>query len=126
MVLQAFEHIQAYCKGFHFFHSLTKASDEYYTSKQLYTAAWDTTFVIPDAAIDSDAELFQNCNRDFSQVCRHKQALLSSNRLSVSKLHSIFSPDGTRIPEVRSQDYQILCDFAEHGIIPPVSPSFKP
>ena len=45
-----------------------KASDEYYTSN--HTTAWNTTFVFPAAAIDSDAELFQRCNRDFSQMSR--------------------------------------------------------
>jgi hypothetical protein len=59
-------------------------------------------------------------------MCRHKQALLSSNRLSVSRLLSIFGPDGMRIAGVSSQDFQILCDFADDGITPPVSPSFKP
>jgi len=136
IVLQAFQHVQAYCKGFHFLHSLStdqilaaltaahKASDEYYTSK--HTAAWDTTFVIPTAAIESDAELFRNCNKDFSRMCRNKQELLSSNRLSVSRLHSIFGPDGTKIPGVSPRDFQILCEFAQDGITPPVSPSFRP
>jgi len=101
-----------------------QASDEYFTSR--HTAAWDTTFVIPPEALASDAALFRQCNEDFPTVCRHKQSLLASNRLSLDRVHSIFGSDGRRVPGVDPRDFNILCEFAIHGITPPVSPNFQP
>ena len=73
-----------------------EASDEYFTNR--HTAAWDTAFVIPPQALASDAALFRQCNMDFPTMCRHKQSLLASNRLSLDRLHSIFGSDGLRVP----------------------------
>ena len=101
-----------------------QASDEYFTSR--HTAAWDTTFVIPPQALASDAALFRQCNRDFPTMCRHKQSLLASNRLSLERLHSIFGSDGRNVPGVDPTDFRILCEFAVNGITPPVSPNFQP
>jgi hypothetical protein len=101
-----------------------QASDEYFTSR--HTAAWDTTFVIPPEALASDAALFRECNRDFPTMCRHKQSLLASNRLPLDRIRSIFGSDGRHVPRVDPRDYNILCEFAIHGITPPVSPNFQP
>ena len=101
-----------------------QASDEYFTSR--HTAAWDTTFVIPPAALASDAALFRQCNMDFPTMCRHKQSLLAKNRLSLHRLHSIFGSDGLRVPGVDPRDFNILCEFAVNGITPPVSSNFRP
>ena len=59
-------------------------------------------------------------------MCKHKQSLLASNRLSLDRVHSIFGFDGQRVPGVDPQDFTTLCDFAVHGITPPVSPNFRP
>jgi len=101
-----------------------QASNEYFTSR--HTAAWDTTFVIPPEALASDAALFRECNRDFPTMCRHKQSKLASNRLSLDRIHSIFGSDGRHVPGVDPRDFNILCEFAIHGITPPVSPNFQP
>jgi hypothetical protein len=48
--------------------SAHRASDEYYTQ------AWNTDFIIPQAAIDADSILFQQSHYDFTQMCNHKQS----------------------------------------------------
>ncbi len=130
IVNQAFHEVLAFNAGFNFPHNFLalvaahQASDEYFTSR--HTAAWDTTFVIPPEALASDAALFRQCNKDFPTMCRHKQALLASNRLSLDRLHSIFGSDGRRVPGVDLRDFNMLCEFAIQGITPPVSPNFQP
>ena len=136
IVNQAFNEVLAFNAGFNFPHNLLavdimtalvaahQASDEYFTSR--HTAAWDTTFVIPPEALASDAALFRQCNKDFPTMCRHKQALLASNRLSLDRLHSIFGSDGQRVPGIDLRDFNILCEFATQGITPPVSANFQP
>ena len=91
-----------------------------------HTEAWDTTFVIPQADIDADMQLFRDLDYDFTEMCRHKQSKLASNRISPARIHSIFGVDGTRIPGVDPNDIAILLDFATNGITPPVAPSFRP
>jgi hypothetical protein len=136
IVNQAFHEVLAFNAGFNFPHNLLavdimtalvaahQASDEYFTSR--HTAAWDTTFVIPPEALASDAALFRQCNMDFPTICQYKQSLLASNCLSLDRLHSIFGSDGRRVPGVDPRDLNILCEFAVHGITPPVSPNGRP
>ena len=119
---QAFHEVLAFNDGFIFPYNLLavdimlaltaahQASDEYITSR--HTAAWDTTFVIPPQALASDAALFRQCNMDFLTMCKHKQSLLASNRLSLDRFHSIFGSDGLHVPGVDPRDFKILCEFA--------------
>jgi hypothetical protein len=101
-----------------------QAADEYFTMR--HTAAWDTTFIIPQADIDADMKLFHDFNYDFTQLCKYKQRKLASNRISPARIHSIFGPAGDKLPGVNPRDIAILVDFAANGITPPVAPSFQP
>lgn len=66
--------------------------------------------------------LFRECGYDFPKMCRYKQ----QNRISRHRINSVFGIDGQRIPGVDLRDIDILIDFAENGITPPVAPLFKP
>ena len=101
-----------------------RAADEYYTIR--HAMEWDTSFTIPTDAIAADSTLFRRCNYNFSQMCRYKQSKLASNRLSVARIVDIFGTDGKKIPGVNPTDVNILLDFAQHGITPPVADNFRP
>ena len=47
------------------------ASDEYYNLK--HAAAWDTTFEFPPEAISADMELWKQCSRDFTLMCKQNK-----------------------------------------------------
>jgi hypothetical protein len=100
------------------------AADEYYTVR--HALAWNTDFVIPQDAIEADSALFKECGFDFARMCRHKQHLLASNRLSRNRIISVFGPTGTKIPKVLPKDFNTLLEFADYGITPIVAPSFRP
>ena len=100
-----------------------KAADEYYTMR--HAEAWNTDFIIPQEAIDADSALFQECGHDFSEMCRRKQSLLATNRISKDRIVAIFGSQGERVPGVDARDVQILINFAVYGITPPTSDSFK-
>lgn len=82
--------------------SAHRASSEYYiwdTSNTIkHAMEWDTSFVIPPEAIAADSAFFRDCENDFAKMCKHKQSLLASNRISLQRIHSIFGTDGTKIP----------------------------
>ena len=101
-----------------------RAADEYYTIR--HAMEWDTSFIITDDAIAADSTLFRDCHYNFSQMCRYKQNKLASNRLSVARIVDIFGTDGQKIPGVNLTDVNILLDFAQHGITPPVADNFRP
>ena len=54
-------------------------------------------------------------------MCRYKQDKLASNRLSVERIIDLFGEDGRKLPGVAQEDVQILLDFAQNGISPPVT-----
>ena len=87
---------------------------------------WDTTFLIPAEAIAADSKFFRECKYDFSKMCRYKQDKLASNRLSVARIIDLFGENGRKIPGVDQVDVQILLDFAQNGITPPVTDFFRP
>jgi hypothetical protein len=101
-----------------------RAADEYYTIR--HAMEWDTSFIIPAEAIAADSVLFRNCNYNFSQMCRYKQSKLAHNRLSVSRIIDLFGTDGKKVPGVDPADVNILLEFAQHGITPPVADNFRP
>jgi hypothetical protein len=101
-----------------------RAADEYYTIR--HAMEWDTSFIIPAEAIAADSALFRDCHYNFSQMCRYKQSKLAHNRLSVARIIDIFGTDGTKVPGVDLTDVNILLDFAQHGITPPVADNFRP
>jgi len=104
--------------------SAHRASDEYYTLR--HAQAWNTDFIIPQAAIDDDSALFRQCSYDFTQMCKIKQTRLAYNRISVQRIDTIFGQRGDKIPGVDQRDIVILKEFADIGITPPVSTNFKP
>jgi hypothetical protein len=59
-------------------------------------------------------------------MCKNKQSRLAPNRISVRRIEAIFGQDGDRVPGVDHTDINLLKEFAEFGITPPVSPKFKP
>ena len=75
-------------------------------------------FVIPQEAIAADSALFLECNHDFAEMCRRKQSLLASNRISRERIAALFGNHGERIPGVDAKDVHILIDFAVYGITP--------
>ena len=91
-----------------------RVSDEYYTM--------DTTFVIPQVAIDADMTLFHDLNYDL----KYKQQRLASNRISPARIRLIYGAGGRKLPGVDPKDISILLDFVTNGITPPVAPSFQP
>ena len=103
--------------------SAHKASDEYYTMR--HAQAWNTDFIIPQAAIEADSALFRQCSYDFTQMCKTKQSRLASNRISVQRIEAIFGQRGDKVPGVDQRDIVILREFAEFGITPPVSSKFN-
>ena len=104
--------------------SAHRAADEYYTIR--HAMDWDTSFVIPAIALEADSTLFRECHYNFSQMCRYKQQKLAHNRLSVARIIDIFGSEGHKVPGVDPADVQILLQFAQHGITPPVAENFRP
>ena len=100
------------------------ASDEYYT--MAHALAWNTTFEFPPEAIAADRVLWDQCNHDFTLMCKTKQDLLASNRLSAARVIDIFGEDGTKIPGMLLSDFHLLLDFATNGITPIVAADFVP
>lgn len=78
---------------------------------------WDTTFVIPPAAIAADSVLFRECGYDFSEMCRYKQNKLAGNRITKDRIDSIFGSDGKRIPGVDLRDIRRIWNYTSHSTI---------
>lgn len=68
--------------------SAHRASDEYYTLRD---------FVIPQEAIAVDSELFREFGYDFTRMCQHKLSQLASNKISISRISSIFGAAGDKV-----------------------------
>ena len=100
------------------------ASDEYYNLK--HAAAWNTTFEFPPEAINEDMQLWDQCLRDFTLMCKTKQDRLAGNRLSEARVREVFGHDGTIIPGMLASDFNLLLEFGRTGVTPILPIDFKP
>ena len=97
------------------------ASDGYYS--QNHAELWNTDFEFPPDAIIADAQLWIDCGRDLTYMCKTKQHRLAPNRLSVE--HVLQVSDDAKYPTMLHSDFLIILDFAAHGITPILADDFK-
>jgi hypothetical protein len=85
------------------------AADEHYNLA--HAEQRNTTFEFPQAAIDEDAALFQQCGNDFTLMCATKQRSLADNRMSLRRIIETFGPTGTRYPTMLHSE---ICSPWDH------------
>ena len=95
---------------------------------------WGGTFTIPEEAQEKDLQLLRAHGGDLAAMCRTRHSEMNEDRLSVSRIHSTFGPDGKLIPTFPMVDFHRLLDFAIHGITvhrplsfiaSPIPPTFR-